>query len=86
MLIGPDVWILAGLLQGTLFSLETTSSPGPPSGSLQCRSSAEAEYMAVGMKTVENDRKKAQPLSLSYYFFENDSSTIFDGNENGDDI
>ena len=42
--------------------------------------------MAVGMKTVENDRKKAQPLSLSYYFFENDSSTIFDGNENGDDI
>jgi hypothetical protein len=26
------------------------------------------------------------PLSLSYYFFENDSSTIFDGNENGDGI
>jgi hypothetical protein len=40
----------------------------------------------LGMKTVENDRNKAQPLSLSYYIFENDSNTIFNGNENGDSI
>jgi hypothetical protein len=36
MLIEPDARILAGLLQGTLFSLEITSSPGPPSSSLRC--------------------------------------------------